>query len=139
MARPWQPQEIAASVAESRHVCTHRINRFRAFTRGSRNLTTSRRPVNRGSANTKMSSIGPSNVDVKFLDRRPHPPDNFAGPESFAQNCHPAILWLADRAKCVARIGVLVGVQAALRKVALERGIGGFHNASPAECQKFAF
>src|SRR5579859_1670217 len=138
MARPWQPQEIAASVAESRHVWTHRINKFRAFTRELSNLTTSRRPVNRGEANTKMASIGPRNVDVKSLDRRSNPPDNLARPQTVAQNGYPTIFRLADRAKCVARIGLLIGVQAALRKVAFPRSIGGLRCVSRADAEGFS-
>src|SRR5690349_1357417 len=139
MVRPWQPQEIAASVASNRHVCTHRINKFRAFTCKSSNLTTSRRPVNRGGASTKMSSIGPRNVDIKSLDRRAHPPDNFTGPERLAQNCYPAIFRLADRAKRVPRVGLLVGVQASLRKVAFQRGVRCLRGVSRADAKGFCF
>src|SRR5215469_3324343 len=136
--RPWQPQEIAASVAESRHVCTHRINKFRAFTRESSNLTTSREPVNRGGASTKVSSIGPRNVDVELLDRRAHAPDHFAWPKRLAQNRHPAVLRLTDRAKRVPRVGLLVSIQTASRKIAFEFCVGGLGGAPRAETKGFA-
>src|SRR5258707_10806627 len=60
-------------------------------------------------------SIGPRNVDVKWLNRRPHSTDDFARPERLAQHRHPAVFRLANGAKRIARIGRLVGVQPALR------------------------
>ena len=77
-------------------------------------------------------------MDVKLLGRRAHAPDHFAGPKRLAQDCYPAVFRLADRAKCVARVSLLVGIQATLRKVAFESGIGGLRGASRAEAKCFA-
>src|SRR6266446_2473595 len=84
-------------------------------------------------------SIGPCNVDVKWLNRRPHPPDDFAGPERLAQQRHPAVFRLANGAKRVARIARLVRVQPALRQVAFERGIHRLRHRARANAERLAF
>src|SRR5882762_7722418 len=134
-----QPQEIAASVARTRHVFTRRINQFRPHSHKESNLATTRMPVNQRGSKPGRHSIGPRNVDVKRLNRRPHPADDFAGPERFAQQRHPAVFRLANGAKRVARVDRLVRIQPALRQGARERGIGGLRRRACSNAKCFAF
>src|SRR5438552_8519172 len=84
-------------------------------------------------------SVGPPNMNVKWLNRRAHSTDDFAGPERLAQQGHPAVLRFANRAKCVAIVRLLIGVQAALRQIALMCGIGGLHVFASPDAEGFAF
>src|SRR5258707_15780586 len=72
-------------------------------------------------------------MDVKSLDRRAQTPDDLAGPEGVAQNRYPAVPRLTNRTKRIAGVGLLVGVQSTVRKVAFEHGIGGFRGGFQAE------
>src|SRR5712664_1276696 len=96
-------------------------------------------PVNQRGSKPERHSIGPRNVDVKRLNRRSYPPDDFAGPERLAQQRHPAVFRLANRAKRVAGVGRLVCVQPALRQVAFERGIGGLRRHACPNAERLAF
>src|SRR5579864_304245 len=94
--------------------------------------------VHRSGARTKIASIRPRNVDIKFLNRRAQAPDDFARPERFTQDGYPAVLWFADSTKRVATIGLLVSIQPAPGKVAFESGICRLRGAACANPKRFA-
>src|SRR5258707_4837849 len=91
-------------------------------------------PLRRRSTNAGLSrsshSIGPCNVDVKWLNRRPHPPDDFAGPERLAQQRHPAVFRLANGAKRIKRIRRLIGVEATACNLDFSISVGGLLHRS---------
>src|SRR5229473_69874 len=96
-------------------------------------------PANQRGAQPGRHSIGPRNVDVKRLNRRPQSPDDFAGPERFAQQSHPAVFRLANSAKRVAGVRRLVRVQPALREVAFERGVNRLRRRGCSNAERLAF
>src|SRR5260370_20570553 len=96
-------------------------------------------PANQRGAQPGRHSIGPRNVDVKRLNRRPQSPDDFAGPERFAQQSHPAVFRLANGAKRVAGVRRLVRVQPALREVAFERGVNRLRRRGCSNAERLAF
>src|SRR4029077_2790357 len=67
--------------------------------------------------------LGPRQVDIKRLQRRPDAAHDFAGPQLVAKQRHPAVLRFADRAKCIARVSRLVCVEPAMRQFILQDGI----------------
>src|SRR5207244_13524650 len=82
-------------------------------------------PADQHGSRPGSHSVGPRNMNVKWLNRRAHSTDDFAGPERLAQQGHPAVLRFANRAKCVAIVRLLIRVQATLSQIALKCGIGG--------------
>src|SRR6266702_7900761 len=96
-------------------------------------------PVHQRRSQPQRHSIGPRNVDVKWLNRRPQPADDFAGPKRIAQERYPAVFRLANRAKRVAVVGRLVGVHTALGKVAFERRIGGLRCRPGSNAERLSF
>src|SRR6266481_7657650 len=105
---------MTASVARTRHIFTRSLNYLRPRSYKQCNLATTCMPVNQRWPRPRRHSVGPGNVDVKWLNRRPHPADDFAGPERLAQQRHPAVFRLANGAKRVAGVSRLVRVQPAL-------------------------
>src|SRR5258708_24135200 len=119
-----QPQQIAATVATTIHACSRLINNFRPRISNLSNLTTAGARLNAAeSLRLAICSVRACYVDVKRLHSRAYAPDHFAGPESLAQQRHPAVFQIADGAKSVTRVRRLIGVQPAPRKLALERRI----------------
>jgi len=83
--------------------------------------------------------VGPCDVHVKRLKCRAHTADHFAGPQFFAKQSDPAVFRFTDSAKCVARIGGLIGVESALGEFARERAIGRFSSGADPHAECFAF
>src|ERR1700693_1454967 len=83
--------------------------------------------------------VGACNVHVKRLKRGAHTADDFAGPQFFAEQSDPAVFGFTDSAECVARIGGLIGVEAAFGEFAFDSGIGllGHGADTHAECLRF--
>src|SRR5215831_13963436 len=69
-------------------------------------------------------SLGPGDVDIERLQDRTHTTDDFARPESLAEDRNPAFGGFADGAEGVAGVGGFVGIQAASGKLAFEGGVG---------------
>src|SRR5215469_11054962 len=78
-------------------------------------------------------SLGPGDVDIERLQDRTHSADDFARPESLAEDRNPAFGGFADGA---ARVGGFVGIQAASGKLAFEGGVG-FGRRSGAQAEGF--
>src|SRR5438093_9985928 len=96
-------------------------------------------PADQRGSRPGSHSVGPRNMNVKWLNRRAHSTDDLAGPERLGQQGHPAVLRFANRAKCVAIVRLLIRVQAALRQIALKCGIGGLHVFASPDAKGFAF
>src|SRR5215472_2426805 len=95
-------------------------------------------PINRTGVRMPLASIWPRNVDVKPLNCRPQSPDDFARPERYAQNRDPAIFRLANDAERIARVSLLVSVQAAFGKITFQSRVRRSCSTTRAEAKSFA-
>lgn len=92
-----------------------------------------------GSSCKLKSSVWTGDVYVEGLDRGTYATYRLASPQRRAKQRNPAVFWFAYGAEKVALVSRLVGIHAALRKVAFKRAIGIFRRGSRANSKGFAF
>src|SRR5271157_2569891 len=140
-----QPQAATDSVSKTLHFQTRCISEFPGPKPKRSNLTTTGRPVKQTrrlatySLAQTRGSLGPRDIDVEGLQRGPHPADHFTGPETFAQESHPSILWLGHGAESVACIGGLIRLEAAKGKIVFERRVGVLRGRPGAHAERLRF
>src|SRR5208283_493228 len=140
-----QPQAATDTVSKTLHFQARCISEFPGPEPKRSNLTTTGRPVKRArrlptiSLAQTRSSLGPRDIDVVGLQRGAHAADHLAGPEIFAQESHPSILGLDHGAERVTRIGGLISIEAAERKLVFELRVGVLRGRPGAHAECFRF